>query len=84
MTTLSWNCHGLAAAATLSELCDICRVHQPAILFLMETRANKDRVERVRRKLKYANSFVVEARGLSEGLCLLWDKKFIFKFLIIP
>lgn len=75
MTTLSWNCRGLAAAATLSELCDICRVHQLTILFLMETRANKDRIERVRRRLKFANSFVVEARGLSGGLCLLWDKK---------
>ncbi|RYQ92149.1 hypothetical protein Ahy_B09g098304 [Arachis hypogaea] len=38
----------------------------------METRASRDRMNRINRKLKFDNMFCVEPRGLSGGLCLLW------------
>ncbi|RYR06082.1 hypothetical protein Ahy_B06g085879 [Arachis hypogaea] len=38
----------------------------------METRASRDRMNRINRKLKFDNMFCVEPRGLSGGLGLLW------------
>lgn len=75
MSLLSWNCRGLAVVPTINELRELCRSHQPAVVFLMETKAPKERVERIRRTLKFKDMFVVEARGLSGGLCLLWNTK---------
>lgn len=73
MTIISWNCRGLAALATIRELSELCKVHQPDIVFLMETRAPKERVEKMRRRLKFQRCFVVNPRGLSGGLCLFWN-----------
>lgn len=57
---------------TLRELKDLCRAYQLAILFLMETRAHKERIERVKRSLKFKYYFCVEARGTAGGLGLFW------------
>lgn len=73
MTILSWNCRGVAAAATINELRELCKSNQPAILFLMETRAPPGRIDKLRRSLKFHSSFCVNPRGLSGGLCLLWN-----------
>lgn len=73
MNILSWNCHGLAAATTQTELRDLCRQQQPAIVFLMETRAPKGRVVRLQTRLRFEHSFTVLPRGTTGGLCLLWD-----------
>lgn len=71
MTTLSWNCRGLAAPPTIQELKGLCKVHRPAILFLMETRAPRGRVENMKRRLKFQHCFTVDPRGLPGGLALL-------------
>lgn len=73
MTCISWNCRGLAAATTNRELYDIVTGHKPAIVFLMETRAHKNRVARVKRRFRFQHYFCVEPQGLSGGLCLLWN-----------
>ncbi|RYQ82931.1 hypothetical protein Ahy_B10g101521 [Arachis hypogaea] len=70
-TTGDWNCRGIAAASTVSELHNLCKKVKPLIVFLMETRANQDRMNRIRRRLNFDKSFCVEPRGLSGGLCLL-------------
>lgn len=73
MTCISWNYRGLAAATTNRELNHLIRGHKPAIIFLMETRAQKERVECVGRKFRYQHSFCVESIGISGGICLLWN-----------
>lgn len=75
MSIISWNCRGMAAPATIRELHELCKAHQPAMMFLMETRAQIGRVETVKRRLKFNNVFVVNPRGLSGGLCLFWNDK---------
>jgi hypothetical protein len=45
---------------------------KPRILFLMETKCSKARVEVVRIKLGFAGAFVVDSVGRSGGLALLW------------
>lgn len=66
----------MAAAATIHELRDLCKQVQPAILFLMETRAPLERVERMRITLKFKYVYCVEARGMSGGICLFWNDSF--------
>lgn len=39
----------------------------------METRAHKDRIDRVRRRLKFNFSYCVEARRTAGGLALFWS-----------
>lgn len=67
MTILSWNCRRLAAPATMYELRELNKSPQPAIIFLMETRAPKGRICTLRRTLRFQSSFCVEPRGLSGG-----------------
>lgn len=74
MMILSWNCRGLAAAATIRELKDLSKKQRPSILFLMETRARRASVDNLRIKLGYQHSHVVEPIGLSGGLCLIWNR----------
>ncbi|XP_025679206.2 uncharacterized protein [Arachis hypogaea] len=50
MSIISWNCRGVAAPVTVSELLHLCKQIKPAIVFLMETRA-KDSSERIDRAL---------------------------------
>lgn len=76
MTTISWNCRDLVAATTSRELHDLVKGHKPAILFLMEARAQKERLECVRRKFKFQNVFCVLALGIVGGLCLLWNNNY--------
>jgi exonuclease III len=45
---------------------------KPDILFLMETKCRKERIEGIRVKLGFRSLFVVELVGLSGGLALLW------------
>ncbi|KAJ1405963.1 Endonuclease/exonuclease/phosphatase superfamily [Sesbania bispinosa] len=44
------------------------------MVFLIETKANKSRIDLLQRKLNFHQNFCVESRGLSGGLALLWDK----------
>lgn len=72
MSIISWNCRGMAAPATIRELKELCKAHQPTILVLMETKIPRKKVDRLRRQFQFSNMFTVEPRGLFGGLCLLW------------
>ncbi|RYQ85067.1 hypothetical protein Ahy_B10g104568 [Arachis hypogaea] len=72
MIVVSWNCRGIVAPLTVSELRSICKSLRPSVLFLMETKASNLSYVRTRRKLGFDNIFCVESRGLSGGLCLFW------------
>ena len=74
MIILSWNCRGSARSSTVQELVDLCKRINPAVLFLMETRANKGRVENLKVKLWFDDCWCVEANGLSGGLGLFRKK----------
>ena len=77
MNILSWNCRAVAGSSTVQELVDLCQRVHPAILFLMETRAHRSRLEKLRRKLRFDEMYCVEADGLSGGLGLLWKKEIL-------
>ncbi|XP_072058205.1 uncharacterized protein [Arachis hypogaea] len=74
MSVISWNCHGLAAPATVSELHSMCKQIKPAIVFLIETRAREGTIKKLKRRLHFENVFHIEPWRLSGGLCLLWNE----------
>lgn len=69
MIAVSWNCQGLGVALTMRSLKD----HRPQVLFLMETKAKKKKVEYVNRKLKFNNVFTIDAVGKLGGIALFWN-----------
>jgi hypothetical protein len=46
---------------------------KPQLVFLMETRMQQNKADRVRIKLGFDNCFVVNSKGKSGGLMLLWN-----------
>lgn len=48
---------------------------QPKVLFLVETKSNKTRMEFVRSVLGFQNLFTVESVCKSGGLALTWEKE---------
>ncbi|KAF7822290.1 reverse transcriptase [Senna tora] len=56
------------------ELKKLCRKFNPSIVFLMETRMNSKKMEKVRKKCSVlSTSFYVDAVGKSGGLALWWS-----------
>jgi hypothetical protein len=50
------------------------REKKPVIIFLMETKLRKSKMELVRCKLSFSNMIVVDSVGKSGGLALLWNE----------
>jgi hypothetical protein len=72
MNLLSWNCRGLGNPRTVRELRRLVKEKKPKIVFLMETKARTEKMERVRIQLGFENMFVVDSVGKSGGLALFW------------
>ena len=59
MSCLSWNCRGLGNPQTVDELVTLVGKKDPTVVFLMETKANVEVIEKVRRKIQFAHKFIV-------------------------
>lgn len=46
----------------------------PQLVFLIETKCNKHKMEYIRRSLQFDNYFTVESIGANGGLALLWNQ----------
>ena len=53
MSCLSWNCRGLGNPQTEVELADLVGKKDPKMVFLMETKVDKEVIERISRKMQY-------------------------------
>lgn len=72
MNLLCVNCRGCGQPEAVQELREVVEQYRPAVVFLSETRLNKERAMALRLKLGFANSEAVSATGLSGGLALFW------------
>lgn len=72
MSLLSWNYRGFGPR-TVQELVRLVRTYSPKIVFISETRQQKDRVSNIRFRLGLNNSFVIDGVGKGGGLALFWD-----------
>jgi exonuclease III len=72
---LSWNCRGLGNPWAVQALISLVRTKKPHLVFLIETKMMKNKVEFIRIKLGYDRMFVVDCKGRSGGLLLLWNSE---------
>ena len=73
MSCLSWNCRGLGNLQTKEEFAALVSNKDPKMVFLMETKVGKkNTMERIGRKMQFANIFVVPCVNTGGGLALLW------------
>ncbi|XP_059434865.1 uncharacterized protein LOC132167846 [Corylus avellana] len=75
MMIITWNCRGLGNPRTVRELCCLVKQKKPVLVFLMETKLRKDRMESIRCKLGFLSMFVVDSVGRSGGLTLFWGEE---------
>ncbi|CAN0825908.1 Transposon TX1 uncharacterized 149 kDa protein [Linum grandiflorum] len=72
MIIMSWNYRGMGQPRAVQALDELIRTHRPGIVILLETFANKNRMETVRSEVKMGGYFAVDAAGHSGGVCVLW------------
>ena len=77
MSCLAWNCHGLGNPCAEEELEIIIQAQAPLIVFLSKTWADKNRLEEIRCKIKYAGLFTVPSVDRGGGLALLWKSDIV-------
>ena len=81
MSCLSWNCRGLGNLQTEAELAALVSSKDPKIIFLMETKVDREVIVRISRKMQYNNHFVVPCHNRGGGLALLWKNDFMLDVL---
>ena len=59
MNSLYWNCRELGKPQSVRALHDLVQRWDPRIVFLLETKLKKKRMERVRDRLGFANGLLV-------------------------
>ncbi|KAJ4825970.1 hypothetical protein Tsubulata_007732 [Turnera subulata] len=72
MTILVWNCQGIGRPLTVRALNWLVTKHRPSLIFVMECKQTRQRLEKIRRQLRYDQAEYVERVGLSGGLALWW------------
>ncbi|CAN0885533.1 hypothetical protein LINGRAHAP2_LOCUS15138 [Linum grandiflorum] len=75
MIIMSWNCRGMVQPRAVRVLGELVKTHRPGVVILLETFANKSRMEEVRVDLKFEGCFAVDVMGHSGGICILWKEK---------
>lgn len=63
---------GLGNLRTVQDHCRMLKEKSPLMVFLMETKLRKDKMERIRYKLGFLSMFVVDGVGKGGGLALFW------------
>lgn len=81
MSCISWNCRGLGSPCAIQELKTLIRSHNPALVFLMETRLTSNKLLVVKNSLGFKNGFLVERSCQSGGLIMLCNKELEIRLL---
>ncbi|KAA3455484.1 reverse transcriptase [Gossypium australe] len=74
MKSISWNVCGLGSLRATRRLRYFLKQQNPRMVFLMKTKIDKQRIERVRRGCGFLNGIEVSADGSRGGLCLAWKE----------
>ncbi|KAL4281787.1 hypothetical protein GQ457_03G032220 [Hibiscus cannabinus] len=73
MACVSWNARGLGTHKTIRALNNLMYKYKPKIVFLSETKQKMKKLEKLRKKCKFENSFYVDPVESAGGLALWWD-----------
>jgi len=74
MSCLAWNCRRLGNPRAKRELEDLIQAQGPLIVFLSETWSDKEQLESLKVKIKYAGLFYVQSQDRGGGLALFWKQ----------
>lgn len=74
MNSIVWNCRGAGNASTVRDIVALTRAHSPSMVFLCETRQQKDKMYRLRNRIGLRGFEGVSSEGNSGGLALFWDE----------
>ena len=72
MNCLSLNCRGLGNPREVRELRDFVKQFDHALLFVMETKIEANRVEKLASTFGFVKGFAVSSEGLSGGVGIFW------------
>jgi len=79
MKILCLKCRGLGRSEAVQELCSLCELHRPWVVFLSETRYFDDRVDGLVRSLGMEGCVGVGSLDRGGGLALLWNREVVVK-----
>ena len=74
MSLLSWNCRRLGNLQTVKALEKVIKQEEPKIVFLMETKSDREWIVKVRDKCNFKNGLMVPSRGNSGGLAMYYKE----------
>ncbi|XP_042952137.1 uncharacterized protein LOC122289225 [Carya illinoinensis] len=72
MNLLSWNCRGLGNPQAVRILNMIIKEKFPSLVFLVETKCSRSRIESVKHLTKFDYCLAVDSMGSSGGLAMMW------------
>ncbi|KAL0399794.1 UNVERIFIED_CONTAM: hypothetical protein Sradi_2322700 [Sesamum radiatum] len=73
MKILVWNCQGLGSLWTVHALDELIRLHDPALVFLSETKCKKRKCDNLKERYNLFG-INVDSCGKGGGLMMLWRK----------
>ncbi|KAL0011877.1 hypothetical protein SO802_006985, partial [Lithocarpus litseifolius] len=71
---ISWNCRGLVNLRSVKALEKVVSNEDPIIVFVTETKSNKEWMEMVKDKCNMKHGLIVSSEGKSGGLAMLWKE----------
>ena len=74
MNCIVWNCRGAGNTSTGRDLVAHTRAHSPSMIFLCETRHNKEKMYRLCNRVGLRGFEGVSSNGRSGGLALFWHE----------
>ena len=73
MNIIVWNCRGASKPSFQKHVGELVRMHNPAMLVILETRVGGDRAKGIIGRLPFAGSVHTDTVGFTGGLWMLWD-----------
>lgn len=75
MKLITWNCKGLGNSGVRRSIKDLCRMNQPDVLCLLETRSNSAFALSLPSVLPFSKNHRVPSEGFAGDLWVFWQEK---------
>ena len=73
MNVIIWNCRGALKPTFQGHVRELIRIHNPAILVMMETKVGGERAKEITDRLPFDDVIHTDTIGYGGGLWMLWN-----------